>query len=409
MGAFLSKFEVTLKDIQEAASHIYDVALKTRLEKSVNTSAIVGTEVYFKFENEQRTGSFKIRGALNRLRNLTDEEKKKGIVASSAGNHAQGVAMAATSVGVSAKVVMPTNSSIVKQIATRNYGAEVILHGDIYDDAFKKAKEIEVEQNRVFVPPFEDPYIIAGQGTLGLELYKDMPDLNSVVLPIGGGGLISGTAIALKTLNPRVKIYGVVAENAPGMKNLFYKKPNEAKASFLTIADGIGVKNPSPVMYENFISEYVDEIVSVTENEIAESIVYLLERAKTVVEGSAAVTLAAMMHRSLNLGKKSCAVLSGGNIDLNLMAQIIDQGLKRSGRLVSLSVVVTDRPGTLVQITEIIAKCGANILEVDHDRLAANLHPKETRIEFLLETEDDSQIKSIQDEIKKRGISNQIY
>lgn len=410
MGAILSKknFNISLKDIQEARTRIQDIAQKTRIEKSLNASKAVGTNVYLKFENEQRTGSFKIRGALNRIRCLTDTEKAKGVVASSAGNHAQGVALAATETGVKSIVVMPERSSMVKQIATRSYGAEVILHGEIYDHAYMKAKEIEAERGMVFVPPFEDPHIIAGQGTVGLEVYEDLPDVDSVVIPIGGGGLISGAALALKSLNPKIKIIGVVAENAPAMADLFNKKPANDKASLLTIADGLGVKKPSAILYEQFISKYVDEVVSVDEYEISAAIVYLLERAKTVVEGSGAVTLAAMMNKNLSLGKKTCALLCGGNIDLNLMAQIIDRGLTRTGRLVRLQVVVTDRPGTLLGVSQVIAELGGNILEVEHDRLAADLHPKETRLEFLLEIESEDQIAKIKAEIKARGISHKV-
>lgn len=378
------------------------------MEKSLNISNHVGSEVYLKYENEQRTGSFKIRGALNKLRSLTDAEKAKGIVASSAGNHAQGVALASTQVGAKSIVVMPERASIVKQMATRSYGAEVLLHGEIYDQAYHKAKELEKERGMVFVPPFEDPHIIAGQGTIGLELYESIKDLDSVVIPVGGGGLISGISLALKSLNPKIKIYGVVAENAPAMKNLFHKKSEPLKSSILSIADGIAVKTPSPIIYENFISKYVDDVVSVDENEISAAIVFLLERAKTVVEGSGAVSVAAMMHKNLKLGEKTCAILSGGNIDLNLMAQIIERGLIRSGRQARLSVVVTDRPGMLLKITQVIADIGANILEVDHDRLASDLHPKETRIEFLLETENDQQILQIQEEIKARGLAHKI-
>lgn len=400
---------IDLADIQAARDRIGDVVQSTRIEQSLNASKDVGSEVYFKFENEQRTGSFKIRGALNKLKSLTDEQKAKGIVASSAGNHAQGVALAATLTGAKSTVVMPTRSSLVKQTATKSYGAKVILHGEIYDQAYLKARELEVETGAIFVHPYEDPMIIAGQGTIGLEIFESIKDIDSVVVPIGGGGLISGISVALKALNPKIRIYGVVAENAPGMKNLFQKKAPSEKASFVSIADGISVKTPSPAMYETFISKYVDDVVSVDENEIAAAVVFLLERAKTIVEGSGAVSLAAMMHKKLNLGAKTCAVLSGGNIDLNLMAQIIERGLTRSGRVARVSVVVDDRPGTLLMLTQVIADLGANILEVEHDRLSADLHPKETRIEFLLEIRNENQMQEIHTEIRRRGISEKIF
>lgn len=410
MGALLKKPElkVDLSDIQAARDRIGDVVQATRIEQSLNASKEVGAEVFLKFENEQRTGSFKIRGALNKLKSLTDEQKAKGIVASSAGNHAQGVALAATLSGAKSTVVMPTRSSLVKQTATKSYGAKIVLHGDIYDHAYAKARELEAETGAIFVHPYEDPMIIAGQGTIGLEIFENIKDIDSVVVPIGGGGLISGISVALKSLNPKIRVYGVVAENAPGMKNLFQKKPVSEKASFVSIADGISVKAPSAAMYENFISKYVDDVVSVDENEIAAAVVFLLERGKTVVEGSGAVSFAGMMHGKLNLGAKTCAVLSGGNIDLNLMAQIIERGLTRSGRVARVSVVVDDRPGTLLNLTQVIADLGANILEVDHDRLSPDLHPKETRIEFLLEIRNENQMAEIHSEIRRRGISEKI-
>jgi threonine dehydratase len=397
--------KVTLDDIRKAHTLIRDQVQLTPIQTSTSASHETGSEIFFKMENEQTAGSFKIRGALNRILNLSDSEKRKGVIASSAGNHAQGVALAAKKAGVTANVVMPVTSSIIKQIATRNYGANVILHGELYDDAYQKARALEKEKGYVFVHPFEDPLIIAGQGTVGIEIADAIPRLDSVVVPIGGGGLISGVAIAIKALQPNCKIYGVVAENAPGMKAMFKKQPMPANTSFVSIADGISVKKPSPEMYEHFISKYVDDVVAVSEDDIASAIVFLLERAKTVVEGSGAVGYAAARKGKLKLGKKSCVVLSGGNIDLNLVASIIERGLGQSGRLARMTVIVPDRPGQLNLLTRIFAECGANILEVEHDRLAPNLQVRETMISVLVETRSAEHAQELRNAITRAGLT----
>jgi threonine dehydratase len=397
--------KVTIDDIRKAHALIRDQVLLTQIQNSTSASREIGSEIFFKMENEQTTGSFKIRGALNRILNLTDSEKKRGVIASSAGNHAQGVALAATKAGVAAHIVMPVTSSIIKQMATRNYGAEVILHGEIYDDAYQKARALEKEKGYVFVHPYEDPWVIAGQGTVGIEIADSLPQLDSIVVPIGGGGLISGVAVAIKTLQPHCKVYGVVAENAPGMQALFKHQTPPPKASYMSIADGIAVKTPSREMYDSFISKYVDDIVSVSEDDIASAIVFLLERVKTVAEGSGAVGLAAARSGKLKLGKKSCIVLCGGNIDLNLMASIIERGLSRSGRLARMTVIVPDRPGQLNLLTRIFAECGANILEVEHDRLAPNLQLRETLISVLVETRSAEHLGELRTAILRAGLS----
>lgn len=397
--------KVTIDDIRKAHGLIREHILPTAIQTSTSASREIGSEIFFKMENEQTAGSFKIRGALNRILNLTDSEKKQGVIASSAGNHAQGVALAAKKAGVDARVVMPVSSSIIKQTATRNYGAEVILHGEIYDEAYQRARDLEKEKGYVFVHPYEDPHVIAGQGTVGLEIAEKMPELDSVVVPIGGGGLVSGVAVAIKTLMPQCKVYGVVAENVPGMKALFHKEPFPARASYTSIADGISVKQPSQEMYESFIAKYVDDVVAVSEDDIASAIVFLLERAKTVVEGSGAVGLAAARKGLLKLGQKSCIILSGGNIDLNLVASIIERGLSQSGRLARMTVIVPDRPGQLHLLTKIFSECGANILEVEHDRLAPNLQIKETLISVLVETRSSAHVEELRAAILRAGLS----
>lgn len=397
---------IGLKEILEARDRIGSTVFRTHLGFSRSCSELLGTKIHLKFENQQKTGSFKIRGALNKMMSLTSEERARGVVAASAGNHAQGVALAATTLGAKAKIVMPKFSPIVKIAATRSYGGEVILHGDMFDEAFQYAKELAQREGYVFVHPYDDPFVMAGQGTLGLEILEDLPDVESVVISIGGGGLISGVATAIKQKKPSCKIYGVVAANSPGMKMLFEKQDLKVHAlpkSISTIADGIAVKNPSPSICENYLRKYVDEVVAVSEGEIAESIVYLLERAKTVVEGSGAVALAAARSGKLNLGASSCLVLSGGNIDVNLMAKVIEKGLNRTGRLARLSVVVDDRPGALHRLTGILAEKGANILEVEHERLGSRIDLRETGIDFLLETQNEAHLKEIVNALTSAG------
>jgi threonine dehydratase len=387
--------KVTLADIQKARETLSHISQKTEMELSASASKLIGSEIYFKYENTQRTGSFKIRGAYNKIANLTAEEKKRGVVASSAGNHAQGVALSAALAGVNATIVMPENAPLTKTNATRGYGANVVLKGEIYDDAYAHARELEKEKGFVFVHPYEDPLIIAGQGTIGLEIFERLADLDSIVIPIGGGGLISGVSVALKALNPKIRIIGVQSDQAPGMSQLFLKEKPEPKKRISTIADGIAIKTPSKVMYDSFISKNVDEIVIVSDDELAEAIVYLLERAKTLCEGSGAAAMAAVMNRKLNLGQKCCVLLSGGNVDLNVIAKIIDKGQFKRGRLVELSVVVDDLPGSLNRMTEAIAEQRANILEVHHDRISQGLFLRETRIDFVLETSGPDHIDRI--------------
>jgi len=387
--------KVSLQDIQAARLRIQDRIQNTHLNYSKSCSLRVGTETYLKLENQQLTGSFKIRGALNKFSCLSEAERAKGIVAASAGNHAQGVACSASQIGISATIVMPETSPLVKVMATQGYGAKVILHGSIYDEAFAFAKELAEKSGATFVHPYEDEQIIAGQGTLGLEVIEALPDLDSIVVPIGGGGLISGVAVAIKSIRPSCKIFGVVSENAPGMAQMVRGMSGHELTRKPTIADGIAVKRPSVKMYESFIKPYVDDVIEVSDEDIAESIVFVLERAKAVVEGSGAVTLAGAIKAGWPLGKKTCLVLSGGNIDMNIIAKVIERGLSKSGRLVRLGVLVQDRPGTLLKLTSIVADHQANILDVKHDRLRSDLQMSETAIEFLLETKSEEQVEKI--------------
>jgi threonine dehydratase len=394
---------IDLGEILAARQRIQGLVQNTPVGFSRSISERLGTDVLLKLENQQTTGSFKVRGSLNKMLTLSAADLKKGLVCSSAGNHAQGVAYAAAKVGAKAFVVMPVSSPLVKVMATQGYGAEVILHGRIYDEAYQHARELEKQKGYTFVHPFEDPMIIAGQGTLGLEVMEQIPDLDSIVVPIGGGGLISGVATAIKAKNPKVKIYGVVSSIAPGMKQLFNQQPVEAASLSLTIADGISVKKPSEAMFKDYISKLVEDIVEVNDEDIAESIVFFLERAKTVVEGSGAVVLAGAEKAGWKLGKKSCLLLSGGNIDLNLVSKVIERGLIKRGRLIRLSVIVPDRPGTLHRLTDIIAEKGANVLDVKHDRVRQGVKLSETAIEFLLETRSSEHAEQLQDAFRAMG------
>lgn len=380
--------QVKISDIQEARERLKGIIKETAIDKSFSASKLLGTEIFFKMENEQLTGSFKIRGALSKISSLSAEERRRGVVASSAGNHAQGVAYSATKMGVSSKIVMPESAALIKIDATRGYGADVVLHGAIYDEAFEHAKLIEENERRIFVHPYQDVQVIAGQGTIGLELFEKIPDLDTVIVPVGGGGLISGVAIALKTLKPDIKIYGVQSAMVDSMSQMFHGQKIHSPPLLrrMTIADGIAVKKASPQMYEYFLKHWVDDIVTVTDEQIAEAIFFLIERAKAVVEGSGAASLAAVMAKKIPLGKRVCVILSGGNIDLNLIGKVIDLGLIRKGRLTEISVVVPDIPGLLSQMTALIAGEKANILQVHHDRVERNLQLREARIDFLLET-----------------------
>lgn len=397
--------DLNIKDIVEARERISPVLTQTSLAYSRSCSKIAGTDVFLKQENHQITGSFKIRGTMNKILLLTDEEKKRGIIAASAGNHAQGVAYSATHVGIPSKVVMPTHTPLVKITATRSYGAKVILHGDVYDESYQRALELAKEGGRVFVHPFEDPHIIAGQGSLGLEVLDQIKDLDSILIPIGGGGLISGMAMAIKEFKPRCRVIGVVPENCAAMEALFRGQYTEELGYRSSIADGTSIKKPSYVMFDRFIKKYVDDIRAVDEGTIASAMVYLLERAKTLVEGSGALPLAALMAggSDLSLGKKTCLVLSGGNVDMNTISQVIERGLAKAGRIARLCVVVPDHPGSLNQLTNVIASERANILEVHHDRLGDHLRLHETAIEFLLETRSSDHLNKVLEGFKKVG------
>jgi threonine dehydratase len=398
--------KISLADIEKAAAFLDGKITRTPTRAFTQYASLPGTHVFLKCENEQLTGSFKIRGALNKMQSLTEDERARGVVLSSAGNHAQGVAYAARALGVKAHIVMPLTTPIVKINATRSYGANVILHGEFYDEAFAHAKELERSKGYIFVHAFEDPFVIAGQGTIGLELMQALPDLDSIVIPIGGGGLTSGIATAAKTINPKIRIVGVVSDQTQAIMNM---KRGEAiverKKRIATIAEGIAVKTPSQPVYDTYLSQLVDDVVAVDDNEIAQAIVILMEKAKTVTEGAGAAAFAAVHTRGadLKLGKKTCVVLSGGNIDFTVMAKVIERGLRQEHRLARMIVIADDLPGNLNRITSVMAENRANILEVYHDRVSPELAMRETRIDLLIETASEEHIGQIKTALRDQG------
>ena len=323
--------KVQLSDIQKAMKVLKGHIHTTDLALSGHISRLAGCSIYLKYENCQRTGSFKIRGALNKISALSAQEKVKGIVASSAGNHAQGVAWAANIFSVPSHIVMPQTTPSVKINATRGYGADVILKGQIYDEAYKHAQDLVREKGYIFVHPYEDPLIIAGQGTIGLEIIKDLTDISCVVVPVGGGGLASGIAVAVKNLRPKCRVIGVQAASAPSMTKTFEKKAIQViQPCAASLADGVSMKIPSEMIYKNYLSCLLDDMVIVNDEEITQALLFLLERTKTLVEGSGALTVAAVIHKKLSLKDKTAVILSGGNIDLSLLANLIQSAQRKN-------------------------------------------------------------------------------
>jgi threonine dehydratase len=377
---------VSLSEIEAAQSRIAGKIRRTPCVESPALSALTGVKLRLKLENVQLTGSFKERGACNRLEVMSREERARGVVTASAGNHAQAVARHAARLGVAVTVVMPEATPLVKVTATRSHGAEVILRGTNYDEAAEIAAGIGRERGLVYVHPFEDPFVISGQGTIGLELLADAPDLDAIIVPVGGGGLIAGVACAVKETNPRVRVLGVESRRFPSMKHALDSIPPPSLPGGKTIADGIAVRRVGELARE-LVRKYVDEIALVDEGEIAEAVLLLIEREKTVVEGAGAVGLAALLHHRFQLANQNVAVvLSGGNIDVNLVSRIIEHGLVKTGRLVRILVTVADVSGVLAELARVIAETRANILELNHDRAFSGAELGETLIELVLET-----------------------
>jgi len=393
--------ELSLNEIYRATHVLKTILRPTHLISA--PSIRKGCEVYIKPENLQVTGSFKVRGSSYMISQLSDEEKSRGVIASSAGNHAQGVALAASAAGIKATICLPAGAPISKVEATRSYGADICLVPGVYDDAYRKAMELKDEKGMTFVHPFDNPMVIAGQGTIGIEILDELPDVDAVIVPIGGGGLISGIAYALKHLNPAIKVYGVQAAGAPSMFQSIADGKIERLDKVSTIADGIAVKEPGELTFK-LCQQYVDRIVTVSDDEICAAILHLLERHKLIAEGAGAVSVAAAMFSDLPLeGKKVACVVSGGNVDVTLVNRIINRGLQRTGRLCTLAIELMDKPGQLVVVSQLIADLGANVIAVLHERTNTNTDVNSCILRISMETRDEQHIESIKEALNSKG------
>jgi threonine dehydratase len=390
----------TFVDVEQARERIKDQIYLSPFPHSETISRMTGNKVFFKLENLQMTGSFKERGALNRLLTLTPEESKRGVIAASAGNHGMAVAFHSRRLNIASTIVMPSSAPLIKVSRVRQYGAESVLHGGDYDAAYAEAIKVSREKGLTFIPAFDDPWVVEGQGTLGLELYEQNPALDAVIVPVGGGGLIAGMALALKTLKPKVRIIGVQAAAVPSMKVALEQGAPAELPPATTIADGIAVRAVGATPFE-LVKNYVDEIVTVSEGEIANAVLMLLEVEKTVAEGAAAVPLAALINKKVLLaGKNVGLVISGGNIDMNLISRIIENGLIQDGRLGRFAIVISDRPGSLARLAQRVADLGANILQIDHSRGFGDMAIGETEVELILETAGAEHIQRICDTLR---------
>ncbi len=360
-------------------------------------------ELFLKTENLQLTGSFKLRGAYYKMSLLTEEEKARGVVACSAGNHAQGVALAAQKLGIKSTIFLPATAPLSKIEATEKYGATIKLIDGIYDDAYTASIEYQKETGAIFLHPFDDENVIAGQGTIALEILDQLKDVDAVIVPVGGGGLIAGIAFVIKNLKPSCKIYGVEAKGAASMRLSLDNKKRSEVESVLTFADGIAVKKAGDITY-SLCSEYVDDIVTVSDDEIATAILTLMEKQKLVAEGAGAAAVAAILFDKIPLeGKTVCAIVSGGNIDVNILSRVIHRGLLRSGRISELTIELIDKPGQLKDVTTIISSLGANIIGVLHDRNLEDSHLNDCTIQISLETKNLEHIKHIKEELTRQG------
>ena len=393
---------LTLDKIYQAAFTLKSVARKTDLLYAANLSN--SAQIYLKSENLQVTGSFKLRGAYNKISALTEDQRAAGIIACSAGNHAQGVALAATRMGIRSVVCMPDGAPISKVEATKRLGAEVVLVKGAYDDAYAYACRLQEETGATFIHPFNDELVIAGQGTIGLEILDQLPDVDAVIVPVGGGGLISGVACAVKSLNPNVKVYGVQAANAPSMAQSQSQGHIVTLDTVATFADGIAVKTPGELTFE-MTKAYVDDVVTVSEDETAAAILALIEQQKLIAEGAGAVSVAAAMFSGkLPIeGKKVVCIVSGGNIDVNILSRVITRGLVMGGRNSVLQIALEDKPGQLLGVSEIISRCGGNVVSVHHERSDANMAISSCFLKIGMETRDFAQIQTIKDELTRAG------
>ncbi len=394
---------ITLKDVLAARERVRDAIYLSPCARTETLSRVSGTQAFLKLDNLQMTGAYKERGALNKLLTLSQAERARGLIAASAGNHAQAVAYHAGRLGVSATIVMPETTPIMKVANTRGHGARVVLAGTSYDEAYLEARRMEREEGLTFVHPFDDEVVIAGQGTLGLEVVEQVPGLDAVLVPVGGGGLVSGVAVAVKALAPHVKVIGVEAEVLACMQAAVEAGELVTLEAASTIADGIAVKRAGEITFEH-VQSLVDEIVTVTEEEIASAILYLLEKEKTVAEGAGAVAVAALMHHKLPklAGKRVCSVISGGNIDVNVVARVIERGLVKDGRLVRINIRLLDKPGQLTIVSGIISGLRANVIEVHHSRAFSEKFG-DTTLLLTLETRGPEHVAEILEGLRGHG------
>jgi len=395
MGASTAGTTVSLATVLQARQRIREFIYNSPCRHSVELSQMTGQDTYLKLDNVQRTGAFKERGALNKILTLSDEEKRCGVITASAGNHAQAVAYHACARGIRAQIVMPLMTPLVKVAATKGFGAEVVLHGANYDEAYSYALEGCAAQGMTFLHPFDDGEVINGQGSIGLELLEQVPDLEAVVVPIGGGGLIGGVACAIKESRPKIRVVGVQTERLPSMLRATEAGHPVTIPASATVADGIAVRRAGDVTLP-LVQRYVDEIVTVDEEEIANAILVLLEKEKTLAEGAGAVAIASLLQHKTSLGRqRTAALVCGGNIDVSLLAKIIERGLAKDGRRLRLRIHLTDRPGALHQLTRIIADLRANIVETQYDRTYYGVNLGDTAIDLSMETRGPEHIQQI--------------
>ncbi len=400
----MSEITVTFEMIKEAETILKDVIHHPVLQFSQTFSDMFGHNVYLKPENLQKTGSYKIRGAYNKLRNLTKYEREKGVLTASAGNHAQGLALAAKMTGINATVFMPKNAPLAKVEATKGYDATIISTGNNFDEATNEALKWQKEHSAMFISPFNDDYIIAGQGTIGLEIINEYPEVETIIVPIGGGGVIAGISLAVKTLRPNVKIIGVQASGSSAMYDSFHQKKLIHLKSSETIADGINVKEPAQRTYD-IVEKYVDDVVTVDDEEISQAMLYLLERCKLVVEPSGAVGIAALINKKIKYQGNTVILVSGGNVDIKMIDSIVQRGLLKSGRYLKFITTISDVPGSLYKLLGLLYELNASIINIEHDRLRNNLKIGQTEVEVSLEAKNSEHNKLIISKLEKSGYS----
>ncbi|WP_028400192.1 threonine ammonia-lyase [Ectobacillus panaciterrae] len=394
---------LSMNDMIQAHERMKGIVHVTPLDYSSTFSELAKNEVYLKLENLQKTGSFKVRGSYNKIISLPKEELENGIVAASAGNHAQGVAYSSNMLNIPCTIVMPKGAPLSKVLATKRYGANVELHGNSVDEALVYAKQLKEETGATFIHPFDDEAVIAGQGTIGLEILEQLPDVEAIICPVGGGGLIAGVAMAVKEHNPNIRVYGVEAMACPSMKQSLQQKKVVTIESMPTMADGIAVKRPGELTFQ-MIQRYVDDIFCVDEMEIARTMLMVLERNKLLTEGSGASSLASLLYHKTPLqSKKVIAVLSGGNVDVNFISRIIEHGMVESGRFVHFTTTIPDKPGQLQKILQVISELEANVLNIHHERIGTKVFPGYAELHLSLETKDHSHIERIQEAMNAKG------